>query len=454
MTLAARTRTQLHTLSEEDAHEIATEAYIYAYPLVLMELTRRVFTNVASPDAQGHAPVNRFGHRQSFPDPSFTEVVRPNADTLYSMLWFDVSKEPLMIHVPDSGDRYYLLQVMDMWTDVFASPGTRTTGSGARTFAIRGPKWMGPIPRGAAEIRSPTEQGWILGRTQTNGKADYDAVHRFQSRLVAKPYSDYGDSAPPRKGEVHADIDMSAPADQLEKLDAGAFYSIFARTARANPPHSNDYPILARMARLGLEPGRAFDIGSIEHGARAALNDTASLAQAKIKAALSKTARVVNGWTATDSPIGTYGTDYLRRAAVAYTGLGANLAEDAAYPSMFTEADGTPFDGGKRYALHFDKGQTPPARAFWSLTLYDERQLFAENPIDRHAIGDRDKLVFNADGSLDLYIQRESPGGDKEPNWLPAPASGTFSLTMRIYWPKADVLDGTWRPPALRRADG
>jgi hypothetical protein len=452
MSLPARARTQLHTLSEEDAHEIAMEAYIYAYPLVLMELTRRVFTNVAQPDAHGHAPMNRFGHKQAFPDPSFTEVVRPNADTLYSMLWFDVSKEPLMIHVADAADRYYLLEIMDMWTDVFASPGTRTTGSGAQTFAIRGPKWMGPIPRGAAEIRSPTEQGWILGRTQTNGKADYDAVHRFQSRLVAKPYSDYGDGAPPRKGEVHPDIDMSAPAGQVEKLDAGAFYSIFARTARANPPHGNDYPILARMARLGLEPGRAFDIGSIEQVARTALNDTAPLALPKIKTALLKTARVVNGWMMTDPPIGTYGTDYLRRAAIAYFGLGANLAEDAAYPCMLTEADGTPLDSAKRYVLHFDKGQTPPARAFWSLTLYNERQFFADNPINRYAIGDRDKLVFNADGSLDLYIQRESPGDGKDANWLPAPASGPFSLNLRIYWPRPEVLDGTWKPPALQRA--
>ena len=451
MTLATRTRTLLHTISEEDAHEIATEAYIYAYPLVLMELTRRVFTNVAAPDAHGHAPMNRFGHKQAFPDPSFTEVVRPNADTLYSSLWFDVSKEPLMIHVSESADRYYLLEIMDMWTDVFASPGSRTTGNGGQTFAIRGPKWMGPIPRGAAEIRSPTEQGWILGRTQTNGKADYDAVHRFQNRLIAKPYSDYGDGAPPRKGEVHPDIDMSAPSDQVEKLDAGAFYSIFARTARANPPHSNDYPILARMARLGLEPGRAFDIGSIEHQARDALNNAASPALKKIKTSLTKMARTVNGWVMTDPPIGTYGTDYLRRAAVAYAGLGANLPEDAAYPMMLTEADGTPLDGTKHYVLHFAKGQTPPARAFWSLTLYDDRQLFAANPIDRYAIGDRDSLNFNADGSLDLYIQRENPGEEKDSNWLPAPASGAFTLNLRIYWPKPDVLDGTWKPPALRR---
>lgn len=454
MTLAARARVQLHSMSEEDAHEIAMEAYIYAYPLVLMELSRRVMTNVAAPDASGHAPMNRFGHKQAFPDASFTDVVRPNADTLYSMLWFDVSKEPLLIHMPESGGRYYLLQLMDMWTDVFASPGTRTTGNGAQTFALRGPKWMGPIPRGATEVRSPTEQGWIIGRTQTNGKADYDAVHRFQSKLAAKSYSDYGDGAPPRKGDVHPDIDMRAPVEQVEKLDPGIFYSIFARAARGNPPHNNDYPVLARMARLGLEPGRAFDIGSIEHVARTALSDTAPLALEKIKTSLTKTARVVNGWIMTDPPIGTYGTDYLRRAAVAYAGLGANLPEDAAYPSMFTEADGTPFDASRRYVLHLDRTQIPPARAFWSLTMYNDKQFFADNPIDRYAIGDRDKLLFNADGSLDIYIQRESPGSGRESNWLPTPVSGSFSLSMRIYWPKAEVLDGTWKPPALRRVDG
>jgi hypothetical protein len=451
MTLAARARTHIHNLSEEDAHEIALEAYIYAYPLVLMELTRRVLTNVAQPDASGRAPMNRFGHRQTFPDANFTDVVRPNADTLYSTLWFDLSKEPLLVHVPESGGRYYLLEMMDMWTDVFASTGSRTTGNAAQTFAIRGPRWMGPIPRGAMEIRSPTEQGWIIGRTQTNGKGDYEAVHRFQSRLIAKPYSDYGESAPPRKGEVHSDLDTSAPVEQVEKLDPGSFYAIFARTARANPPHANDYPALARMARLGLEPGRAFDIGSIDDQARAALMDAMPAALAKIRTTLSRTAHFENGWMMTEPPIGTYGTDYLRRAAIAYAGLGANLTEDAIYPTMFEGADGKPLDSASRYVLHFDKDELPPARAFWSLTMYDERQFFADNPIDRYAIGDRDNLVFNPDGSLDIYIQRDNHGGVKEANWLPSPANGSFSLTLRAYWPKADALDGTWKPPALAR---
>jgi len=453
MPTAARAHAQIHNLSEEDAHEIALEAYIYAYPLVLMELTRRVMTNVAVPDASGKAPMNRFGHRQTFPDPSFTDVVTPNADTLYSMLWFDLSKEPLLIHVPEAGGRYYLLEIMDMWSDVFASPGTRTNGEGAHTFAIRGPRWTGPIPRGAAEIRSPTEQGWIIGRTQTNGKADFDHVHKFQSRIVAKSYSDYASNAAPRRGEVNAAIDMSAPVDQVDNLDIGAFYSTFARTARANPPHANDYPILARLARLGLEPGRAFDIGSIAHLPRAALNDAAPIAREKIKTSLLKSLPVVNGWEMPRPPIGTYGTDYLRRAAVAYLGLGANLPEDAIYPTMLRWHDGKPLGSADRFVLHFEKAQLPPVRAFWSLTMYDQRQFFAANPIDRYAIGDRDNLVFNADGSLDIFIQRQNPGSGRDANWLPTPADGPFTLTMRLYWPKLEALDGTWQPPALKRED-
>ena len=452
MPTAARAHAQIHNLTEEDAHEIALEAYTYAYPLVLMELTRRVLTNVAVPDASGKAPMNRFSHMQAFPDASFTDVVSPNADTLYSSLWFDVSKEPLLIHVPETAGRYYLLEIMDMWSDVFASPGTRTNGDGAHTFAIRGPRWTGPIPRGAAEIRSPTEQGWIIGRTQTNGKADFDAVHKFQNRLVAKSYSDYASNAAPRRGEVNAAIDMSAPVEQVEHMDTGAFYSTFARTARANPPHVNDYPVLARLARLGLEPGRAFDIGSIAHLPRAALNDAAPIAHEKIKKTLFRTATLVNGWEMNRPPIGTYGTDYLRRAGVAYSALGANLPEDAMYPTI-RRHDGKLLDGADRFVLHFEKDQMPPVRAFWSLTMYNDRQFFAANSIDRYAVGDRDNLKFNADGSLDIHIQRENPGSGKDANWLPAPASGPFTMMMRLYWPKIEVLDGSWQPPALKRLD-
>lgn len=449
MRARAQSAAQQLNLTEAEAGEIALEAYIYAYPLVLMEITRRVTTNVPRPDASGKAPMNQFGHKRSFPDASFTDVVRANADTLYSRLWFDVSREPLIVECPDSQGRYYLLQCMDMWSDVFASPGTRTTGNSAQRFAITGPRWMGPPLRGVSEIRSPTDQGWVIGRTQTNGKSDYDNVHAFQKGLVTIPFSQYGKDYKPEKAQIDIERDMGAPVEQVAKMEAGTFFSLFVKLARSNPPHANDYPQLARLHRIGIEPGKVFDIGAIASVAQAALEAAPPLAMKRIETSLMKSARIVNGWEVITSPVGTYGTDYLRRAAIAYFGLGANVPEDAIYPTIRYGADGRPLDSAKNHVLHFDAGWTPPARAFWSLTLYNERQVFAANPMDRYAIGDRDKLVFNPDRSLDIYIQRENPGGEKEPNWLPAPQSGPFSLTLRIYWPKPAAVDGTWEPPPL-----
>lgn len=450
MSAKAQSAAQQLNLTEAEASEIAMEAYIYAYPLVLMEVTRRTMTNVAKPDTiTGKAPMNLFGHKSTFPDASFTDVVRANADTLYSMLWFDVSREPLIVECPDSYGRYYLLQCMDMWSDVFASPGTRTTGNAAQCFAITGPRWTGPPLRGVAQIHSPTDQGWVIGRAQTNGNADYNSVRAFQKGLCTVPFTHYGKTYIPPKAMIDIERDMSAPVEQVTKMDASAFFSLFVRLSRFNPPHANDYPQLARLQRIGIEPGRVFDIGAIASVAQAALEEVPPLALKKIQASMLKSARIVNGWEVIAAPVGTYGTDYLRRAAVAYFGLGANVPEDAIYPTIRFGADGKPLDSAKNYVLHFESGEAPPARAFWSLTMYNDKQFFAANPLNRFAIGDRDRLTFNPDGSLDIYIQRETPGAEKEANWLPAPAGGAFTLTMRIYWPKADAVDGTWKPSPL-----
>jgi hypothetical protein len=437
------------TLSPDEAASIARDAYIYAYPLVLMEVSGKVATNVAEPNGTTGAPVNHFGHARAFPDANFTLVVRPNADTLYSSLVFDVSKGPLIVTVPNSGGRYYLLPMLDKWSDIFAAPGTRTTGNGAQTFAIVGPHWQGRLPPGIERYVSPTEGGWIGGRVQTNGKSDYDAVHVFQDGLKAVPLAAYGKPYAPPKAKIDARLDMSAPPDQIEKLDAATFFAKFAELLKSQPPHANDYPILDRMKRIGIEPGRSFSLASEPKPIQEALNAAPAEALPAIKAAWTRGGVLANGWRINLTAIGTYGTDYLRRAGVAYGGLGANVPEDAVYPTAFTDAQGRPFESQKRYVLHFGKDQLPPVRGFWSLTMYDERQLFTANPINRFAIGDRDKLTFAADGSLELYIQRESPGKDKEANWLPAPASGGFTMNLRLYWPKPGVLDGSWAPPAV-----
>jgi hypothetical protein len=438
-------------LPSDQMGEVATSAYLYAYPLILMEMTRRVSTNVADTKQFGRGPMNQFSHVPAFPDATFTDVVRPNADTLYSILWFDVSQEPLLISVPDSGRRYYLLPMLDMWTDVFESTGKRTTGTGAQLLAIAGPRWQGQLPAGATLIHSPTAIGWIIGRTQTNGKADYAAVHKFQAGLIATPLSQWDKSYRPPAGKINPDVDMKTPpVDQVEKLSPAAYFSLFTELTRLNPPHANDYPILDQMRRIGIEPGQPFAFDKASPEVQRALTEAGPAALKKIKAFFLRAGVASAGWRTNLSGIGTYGADYLSRAGVAYAGLGANTTEDAVYPTAITDADGKPFSSDNRYVLHFNKDQVPPVRGFWSLTMYNDKQLFAANPIDRYAIGDRDKLAINPDGSLDLYIQRESPGKDKESNWLPAPASGPFTMNLRLYWPKAEVLDGSWAPVGVK----
>jgi hypothetical protein len=294
----------------------------------------------------------------------------------------------------------------------------------------------------------------MIGRTQTNGAADYENVHKFQRGLTATPLSAWGKpyQAPAAELNLNWDTNMP-PVEQVDRLDASAFFSLFGELTKVNPPHANDYPILQRMQRIGIEPGKSFLLDRRSPEIRSAVSDALPQARTKIRAAFAHSGVQTNGWRTNLTAIGSYGTDYLHRAGVAFAGLGANTIEDAIYPTAIVDADGKPFSSDNRYVLHFDKDRIPPVRAFWSLTMYNEKQLFADNPIDRYAIGDRDKLKLNPDGSLDIYIQKDSPGTDKESNWLPAPASGPFTMNLRLYWPKAEALDGTWSPPPVRRVN-
>ena len=441
-------------VSQEEALEIAREAYIYAYPLVLMELTRRFSTNVADTRRFGKAPMNQFASVPAFPDDKFRAVVRPNADTLYSSLWFDVSREPIVVRVPDSGGRYYLMPTLDMWTDVFDSVGKRTSGTGEQLLVIAAPGWHGKLPANATLIHSPTAIGWMLGRTQANGKPDYSAVHQFQAGFTATPFSQWGKDYQPPAGKINPDWDIVIPpVVQAEKLDPAAYFALFTKLTKLNPPHANDYAVLNRMRRIGIEPGKPFVFESASPEVQRALTEGSAAAQKEIQTRFREIGVATGGWRTNLTSIGTYGTDYLSRATVAYAGLGANTVEDAVYPTAVTDADGQPFSSDKAYVLHFDKDRIPPARAFWSLTMYNEAQFFAANSQNRYAIGDRDPLKYNHDGSLDIYIQRQSPGVDRESNWLPAPASGAFTMNLRLYWPEPEVLVGKWTPPAVQRVD-
>lgn len=437
-------------LGDDALLEIATEAYYYAYPMVIMDVTRQISTNGERSDPQTlTAPTNQFVHLPEFPDATFTDVVRPNADTLYSNLWFDVSEEPLVIDVPDSAGRYYLLPMLDMWSDVFASPGKRTTGTAAQRLALVGPAWRGELPAGVEEIRAPTAMGWIIGRTQANGPADFPAVRRFQAQLKAYPLSAIGQAYAAPKGTFDSSVSKEPPNKQVANMSAAEFFHRFSLLTQKNPPHPHDYPILARMRRLGLTPGTRFDFASAPPRVQAALKRATALGKKSLTAGLASAGTKVNGWSMLFNPIGTYGTDYYRRALIAYGGLGANVVEDAVYPTAFADSAGEPFDSTRRYVVRFRKDQLPPVRAFWSLTMYNDRQAFADNPLNRYALGDRDNLKFAQDGSLTLYIQRESPGEALESNWLPTPTAGGFSMNLRLYWPKPEVIEGSWKPPAV-----
>jgi hypothetical protein len=439
-------------LCEDEAYEIGVEAYTYAYPLVLMEVTRRVATNVAQPEPQAlRAPMGQFAHAPRYPDATFKDVVRPNADTLYSMLWFDLGSEPLVFSLPDTAGRYYVLPIMDMWTDVFATFGSRTTGTAAGDFVLVGPRWKGTLPPDLRVVVSPTEVGWVVNRIQTNGASDYANVHKLQAGFKAVPLSQWGKPYAPLSGKADPAIDMKTPpVDEVAKMAPGEFFALFAKLMQANPPHAADYPVLLRMERIGIVAGKDFSLADAAPAVRQALERAVPAALQRMKELGPQLRPRRNGWVVSTVRIGSYGQDYLMRAFIAYAGLGALPNEEAIYPSTGTDAEGKPLSGENRYVLHFDKAQLPPAKAFWSLTMYGADQFFVANPIDRYAIGDRDKLAYNPDGSLDIAIQRESPGKDKESNWLPA-AAGRFSMNLRVYLPAPQALDGRWIPLAVKQ---
>jgi hypothetical protein len=439
------------TINEQEAYEIGIEAYTYLYSLVLMDATRRQAVNVEPGKVFGRGPMNAFTHVSIFPPADFRDVVRPNFDTLYSIAWLDLTKEPLVLSVPDTQGRYYLLPMLDMWTDVFASPGKRTTGTGAGRFAIVPPHWKGGIPEDLQRIDAPTPYVWIIGRTQTNGAKDYEAVHKVQNGYTITPLSQLGKAAQPATAKIDPTVDMkTAPMIQVDSLGAGKFFAYAAELMKLHPPHITDQSVLARMRRIGIEPGKSFDIANASADVKSALERSAPDALRAMKAKIPTLARLANGWQMNTDTMGVYGNFYLKRAIVALVGLGANQPEDAVYPLNLADSEGKPLTGANEYVLHFDKLKIPPAGAFWSITLYDTDGFPTANALNRNAIGDRDELKYNADGSVDLYFQHASPGKDKESNWLPAPATN-FNLTMRLYAPKPEVVDGRWVPPVVKR---
>ncbi|MGZ3448317.1 MAG: DUF1254 domain-containing protein [Polyangiales bacterium] len=444
-------KTELSKLSDDRAIEIARETFLYAYPLVLMDVTRRQLTNYVEPsDVPGTGPENRFVHLREFPNAQFKMVVRPNVDTLYSTAWLDLEAEPMLLSVPPVG-RYFMLPMLSMWTDVFAVPGTRTSGREAREYAVVGPSFAGKVPSDLEIIRAPTRYVWIIGRTQTNGIADYPNVHSIQAGYRLRPLSARGNpDYVPAPGKVDPSVDTKTPPPvQVENMDAATFYARFAALMKDNPPYFYDSPLIMQMERLGIRPGQEFDLGHQSPTVQSALARAMKEGHARIARA-GETAGV-KGWAYSPRG-GFYGDDRLLRASIARFGLGMNLSQDAIYPSLSFDSEGKPLNGTSNYVLRFEKGMEPPVRAFWSITAYDAEGYLYPNTMNRCALGDRDKMTRGADGSISIYLQNDSPGKDKEANWLPVPR-GPFNLLLRMYWPNDAILERTWTPPLARRVD-
>jgi DNA sulfur modification protein DndE len=443
---------QQQPLTEEEAFQVGVDAYIYGYPLLVMDSVRRVSTNVAVPQGK-LAPMGQFAHFRSFPDASKRDFAGSNVDTLYSTAWLDLSGGPYVLHLPDANNRFYLMPILDGWTEVIGNPGTRTTGDKAGDYAITGPQWTGVLPAGVNQIKSDTNMVWLVGRTYSSGTAeDYDAVHAMQDQYTLVPLALFGNPNPTReKGAVDPNIDMTTPPrDQIDKLDAAEFFKRLAILMETNPPSPEDTPMVAILTRLGVVGD--FDVSKLPTSVTRGLSRVPETARKKIMGQYGSQ-KQANGWMVSTGS-GHYGTDYLQRALIAYIGVGGNLPADAFYPIAQLDGDGKALNGASRYMIHFTKADIPPIhpQGFWSLTMYDKEYFLTPNPSNRYALSSRDTFQYNPDGSMDLYVQKEPPGADKQANWLPAP-DGEFILMLRLYWPKDEAVDGAWAPPPVRRMD-
>jgi hypothetical protein len=429
--------------------KLAASAYIYGLPAVFTDFTRQ---------ASG-APNNIYAHGHKFPDHTSRLVVAPNNDTNYSSAFLDLGDDAVVLTLPDTHDRYYVVPLMDAWTNVFATFGKRTTGTGLQTYVITGPHWKGTLPDGLKQVKAPTDLVWIIGRIQVNSPDDQaNFVSKIQDQFKITLLSNWGkaDAITPRKITIY-DVELpqlkAAQAHQLnvvqaiKQLPVDDYFNYLNALLVKNPGLAADSATLKAFAAIGIGAGKKFSLDGFDAETQAALKAVPAKIYEAFDAQKRNDFKPANG-----TKLGDYKTDYLTRAVVAYKGLGALTPEEATYIAYAEDADKAPLAGNNKYVIHFEPNKLPPAKAFWSLTMYDKDRYLTDNPIKRYAIGDRNPLKFNVDGSLDIYVQHESPGTANEANWLPAPAD-SFNVILRIYIPTDSYLvdKNTWVNPPLKK---
>ncbi|WP_181723980.1 DUF1254 domain-containing protein [Nocardia gipuzkoensis] len=423
-----------------EAVTIAKDAYVFGFPLVLMDFTRMA--------GEATAPVNELRNTATLPTPEVREVVRLNLDTLYSTAWLDLTSEPMVLEVPAmDGERYWLMQLLDAWTNTVHNPSSIRPGAQSPTppyaYAVIGPGWSGALPDGLTPMPVPTPTAYLIGRIEVAGATDIPLVHGIQEQLKLVPLSAWtaGTEPPARAEPPGGRPEALPPPEQVANMAAREFFERMCAVMEINPPAPEDAPALRRFATIGIRPG-----GEVEGLSDAELDSAAATAQRQIPVYLGANSVNQNGWIY-DPTLGRYGTDYLLRAAEAWNGLGAAPSENALYPTVFTSVDDI---NRGRFQLHFMPGQLPPVDAFWSLTAYDADSHLVPNPAKIYAVGHQIPVVLNPDSSLDITLQYADPGPSVPTgNWLPIPESGAFSLTLRLYAPQPEAVQAIWRPPAL-----
>ncbi|MET4605358.1 hypothetical protein ABIB90_004853 [Bradyrhizobium sp. JR4.1] len=447
-------------VTPEEARQIAESAYIYGYSLITTYVTQVQMSNV--PKVEGlTAPTGQFINVPRYPPADYRGVSAPNADTLYSLGWLDLT-EPQVFSHPEMGNRFYLFELTDLWmSDSESSPSRRTADGKPANYLFTGPGWKGEVPAGMTQFPMATRYMVILGRTYADGtEQDYKAVNGLQAQYKITPLSSWGKPYTPVAPPVNPNPGFSMtdkPQPLIIAMGTEGYFDLMAKLMGGDaPPAAGDGPILASMAKIGIVPGKPFEMSRLDPAVQAALKDIPQSALKKIEDNKAALGEIMNGWVVTKG-LGTYGPDsYMKRAVVAAFGWPANQQRDAVYPYTETDSTGQKLTGANKYTLTFAKDATPPVNGFWSITMYmiDQGWWFVPNPLNKFTVSLRDNPKFNADGSLTLYFQNESPGKDKEANWLPAP-KGEFIPMLRMYWPKDEspsILNGSWKPPAVQKA--
>lgn len=440
-------------LKSDDPKDIATLAYIWGFAPVSEQRKVDFTTSPNTPPGPGRGPINSLVHFRELTDSNFTDLVKPNSDTIYTTIFMDLKKEPLVLKIPPIKDRYYVLQIMDAYTDFIPYHGTRTNETDGGTFMFTGPNWNGTVPQGITEIKAPQNLVWNIIRILVDGPKDVPNVNALQDQFTLSPLSVYegkNTSSVTTEPNTSKEIPIKS-SPELIPLTGIKIYDEISDVLADNPPPKTDDNVVTKFKTIGIAAGK---VPSTE------ANDTIRMAfengivegEKLIDEKVKNLGSNVNGWQI-NLNLGRYGTDYLLRAAIANSAIGANIPEEAVYPITLTDIDGKLLSGANKYVIHFNKDQFPPLKelGFWSVTLYNDILYLSDNPLNRYVIGDRTEgLKYNNDGSLDIYIQNENPGQDKESNWLPAP-TGNFVLTLRMYMPQESILKGEYQPPAIQR---